>query len=87
MILDTHRFVENLISAGFKKHQAEVFVQELNENQSELATKEDIKEVKSEMKVLKLELQESIKMLERDVTWIKSFLFLVLGAVVSLWFK
>ncbi len=76
MILDTHRFVENLISAGFKKHQAEVFVQELNENQSELATKEDIKEVKSEMKVL-----------ERDITWIKTLLFLVLGAVISLWFK
>ena len=76
MILDTHRFVENLISAGFKKHQAEVFVQELNENQSELATKEDIKEVKSEMKVL-----------ERDITWIRGFLFLVLGAVISLWFK
>lgn len=76
MILDTHKFVENLISAGFKKHQAEVFVQELNENQSELPTKQDIKEVKSE-----------IKMLERDITWIKTLLFLVLGAVVSLWFK
>jgi hypothetical protein len=69
MILDTHRFVENLISAGFKKKQAEVFVQELNENQSELATKEDI------------------RMLEKDISWIKGFLFLLLSAVVSLWFK
>ena len=76
MILDTHRFVENLISAGFKKKQAEVFVKELNENQSELATKEDITEVKSEIKIL-----------ERDISWIRGFLFLVLGAVISLWFK
>lgn len=87
MILDTHRFVENLISAGFKKKQAEVFVKELNENQNELATKEDIRELKSDMKVLKVELQESIKILERDMTWAKGFLFLVLSAVVSLWFK
>lgn len=80
MILDTHRFVENLISAGFKKKQAEVFVQELNENQSELATKGDLK-------TLETSLKSEIKILERDITWIKGFLFLVLGAVVSLWLK
>ena len=58
MILDTHRFVENLIAAGFKKKQAEVFVKEMNENHKELATKEDlqteIKSIRTEIGTIKL---------------------------------
>lgn len=69
MIIDTHRFVENLVAAGFKKKQAEVIVQEMNENHKELATKEDL------------------RVIERDLNWIKGFLFLVLGGIISLWFK
>ena len=57
MIIDTHRFVENLVAAGFKKKQAEVFVKEMNENQKELATKEDlqieVKSIRSETATLK----------------------------------
>jgi hypothetical protein len=69
MILDTHRFVENLVAAGFKKKQAEVFVKEMNENQKELATKEDL------------------RVIERDLNWIKGFLLVIFGTIVSLWFK
>tara|TARA_B110000908_G_C10057207_1_gene358920 strand:+ start:581 stop:790 length:210 start_codon:yes stop_codon:yes gene_type:complete len=69
MILDTHKFVENLVAAGFKKKQAEVFVQEINDNHKELATKEDL------------------KIIERDLIWIKGFLFLIFGGIISLWFR
>ena len=60
MILDTHKFVENLVAAGFKKKQAEVFVQEINENQKELATKEDIALLRSEVKEISANLKYDI---------------------------
>lgn len=53
MIIDTHRFVENLVAAGFKKKQAEVIVQEMNENQKELATKEDLRVIERDLNRIK----------------------------------
>jgi len=71
MILDTHKFVENLVAAGFKKKQAEVFVQEINENQKELATKEDIvllrRETKEDIVLLRRETKEDIALLRSEV--------------------
>jgi hypothetical protein len=75
MILDTHKFVENLVAAGFKKKQAEVFVQEINENQKELATKEDIvllrRETKEDIALLRSEIKEISANLKYDIVkWI-----------------
>ena len=75
MILDTHKFVENLVAAGFKKKQAEVFVQEINENQKELATKEDIallrRETKEDIALLRSEVKEISANLKYDIVkWI-----------------
>ena len=75
MILDTHRFVENLVAAGYEKKQAEVFVQELNENQKELATKEDLKLLQSELKQdissLKIDISEVRSELKQDMSNLK----------------
>ena len=75
MILDTHEFVENLVAAGLKKKQAEVFVQEINKNQKELTTKEDIvllrRETKEDIALLRSEVKEISANLKYDIVkWI-----------------
>ena len=49
MILDTHRFVEELVASGFKKKQAEVIVTRLNECGDNIATKTDIDRLQNKM--------------------------------------
>lgn len=92
MILDTHRFVEELIDAGFNKNQAEVFVNRLNQSSDNLATKGDIVRLENKLdaSIEKLETKMESKITEAKydiIKFIVPFLFAILLSVVGLWFK
>ena len=65
---DTHRFVKNLTASGFTEAQAEALADEqahlLNSN---LATKSDVREVKAEIREVKLELELKIEQVRADL--------------------
>ena len=81
MILDTHRFVEELIDAGFEKKQAEVFVNRLNQSSDNLATKADISRLENKMESKITEAKYDM------IKFIVPFLFAILLSVLGLWFK
>jgi hypothetical protein len=60
MILDTHEAVEKMVEAGASKKMAEAIVKTINTSSDHLATKEDIREVKSEIKILEVSLRSEI---------------------------
>lgn len=81
MILDTHRFVEELVAAGFNKKQAEVIVTRLNDCSDNLATKVDIENLRKDTKADLIEAKYDI------IKFIVPFLFAILLSVAGLWFK
>nr|VFK61781.1 MAG: hypothetical protein BECKUNK1418G_GA0071005_101910 [Candidatus Kentron sp. UNK]VFK69986.1 MAG: hypothetical protein BECKUNK1418H_GA0071006_102210 [Candidatus Kentron sp. UNK] len=56
---DTHRFISSLRSAGFEEKQAEAFSSAFAnaQNESELATKSDMRDLKSDVRNLEGELR------------------------------
>jgi dsDNA-specific endonuclease/ATPase MutS2 len=60
MILDTHEAVEKMVEAGASKKMAEAIVALHAKGNENLATKEDIREVKSEIKMLEVTLRSEI---------------------------
>ncbi len=65
---DTHRYVKRLTENGFSEQQAEILADEqvalLNTN---LATKSDIEETKSEIEKLRLETKSEIEMVNANI--------------------
>lgn len=69
MILDTHKEVENLISAGLEKKVAEAIINVQAKREDELATKQDLKILEVSLKT--------------ELSWIKGMLFAVLGLLLA----
>lgn len=69
MILDTHKEVENLISAGLEKKVAEAIINVQAKREDELATKQDLKILEVSLKT--------------ELSWIKAMLFAVLGLLLA----
>lgn len=67
MILDTHEAVEKMVEAGASKKMAEAIVKTINTSSDHLATKEDIREVKSEIKILEVSLRSEITEVKGDI--------------------
>lgn len=90
MILDTHRFVEELIAAGFNKNQAEVFVNRLNQSSDNLATKGDIARLENKLDASIEKLETKIDSFKNEINvelkWIRYFLMAVIGMLVKLVF-
>jgi hypothetical protein len=68
MILDTHEAVEKMVEAGASKKMAEAIVKTINTSSDHLATKEDIRALKSDLFQVKTELKGDIKILEVSLT-------------------
>ena len=65
---DTHRFVKNLTASGFTEAQAEALADEqAHLLDSNLATKSDIRELRSEIRGAKSELELSIEQVRSDL--------------------
>ena len=92
MILDTHKFVEELVGAGFKKNQAEVFVNRLNESSDNLSTKADIdalrKDTKADIQSLRKDTKADIVEAKYDILkFVIPMQFTILLCIIGLWFK
>lgn len=71
-----------------ERHTVIVIIVDLYTRTSESqVTKHDLNELRSALKSDIEKVRDDIRVIERDLSWIKGFLFLVLSAVVSLWFK
>ena len=81
---DTHAFIKKLKESGFKEEQAEVLSEVIKEVQGatieDLATKDDIKELRHEMKELELRINAQLLLLK----WMVG---VMLAGVVSLVLK
>ncbi|MBF0473903.1 MAG: DUF1640 domain-containing protein [Nitrospirae bacterium] len=81
---DTHVFIKRLKDAGISEPQAEAMSDAFKEAQQgsigELSTKQDIKEIKHEMKELELRLESKIALLQ----WMVG---IMLAGVISLILK
>lgn len=78
-LLNTHTAVKKFVGKGFTEEQAEVMVEVISDQSDHLATKEDIREVKSEIKILEVGLKT-------ELNWIKATLLAILGLLVKLTF-
>lgn len=72
-LLDTHAVIEELIASGVKKKQAEIITKAISQGGDNLVTKTD--------------LELALSDLRSDMKWLKSLIILILGLVISLWFK
>ena len=71
--IDTHGLIEELIASGVKKKQAEIIIKVISQEADRLVPKTDLELALSDIR--------------SDMKWLKSLIFLILGLVISLWFK
>jgi len=71
--IDTHALIEELIASGVKKKQAEIIIKVISQEADRLVPKADLELALSDIR--------------SDMKWLKSLIFLILGLVISLWFK
>lgn len=71
--IDTHALIEELIASGIKKKQAEIIIKVISQEADRLVPKTDLELALSDIR--------------SDMKWLKSLIFLILGLVISLWFK
>ena len=71
--IDTHALIEELIASGVKKKQAEIVIKVISQEADRLVPKADLELALSDIR--------------SDMKWLKSLIFLILGLVISLWFK
>ena len=71
--IDTHALIEELIASGVKKKQAEIIIKVISQEADRLVPKAD--------------LELALGDIRSDMKWLKSLIFLILGLVISLWFK
>ena len=71
--IDTHALIEELIASCVKKKQAEIIIKVISQEADRL--------------VPKTYLERALSDIRSDMKWLKSLIFLILGLVISLWFK
>ena len=71
--IDTHALIEELIASGVKKKQSEIIIKVISQEADRLVPKTDLELALSDIR--------------SDMKWLKSLIFLILGLVISLWFK
>ncbi len=85
IMFDTHKYIKQLQSKGFKEAQAASIVELVSESRahdlSNLATKEDIANVRGEISNVRGE----IKDVKFDI--LKWIIPLILGLMLEIWFK
>jgi len=79
-LLDTHAAIKVLLSKGFTQEQAEGVVSIQQKSSNDLATKSDLALMQSEIK-------HDISDLKNDTKWLKTFMILIAGLIIGLWFK
>lgn len=89
MILDTHEAFEDMVASGLPKEQAESIVRVLKKSNNDLATKQDIESVRSDLKhdieSVRSELKQEIAHLKFDLLkWMIPFFVGTILAILSL---
>ena len=89
--LDTLRIAKRLREAGFSEPQAEAVTGVLHDAQEialgDLATKADLRDIKSEMRELRSEVKTDIATLKADVAVLKWAVGLIVAGVIALVMK
>ena len=83
-LLDTHLIVKNFIKHGFSEDQAEVIVGAINDQNTQLVTKNDLN-------IAIARLESKIDTNTVDINWIKSIsigtFLMLLGSIVTIMIK
>lgn len=85
-LINTHTAVKKFIKHGFTEEQAEVIVDVINDQNSSLTTKADLKILEVALKSEVTELKSEVSELKIELKWIKAALFAILGLLVKLVF-
>jgi len=89
LTFDTLKFVETLKEAGMPEKQAKAIsaaVQEAHEA-AELATKSDIREVKTEMREMELRIDTRFERIDGEMKLLKWMMGIIMGGVIALILK
>lgn len=91
-ILNTHAVVKKFTQHGFTEEHAELIVDAINDQSDQLATKNDLAmlktELKSEILEIKSELREEIKDIKIDLLkWMIPFFLTIIGLIITAFFK
>ena len=83
-LLNTHTTVKNFIKHGFSEEQAEVIVEAINDQNTQLVTKNDLN-------IAIARLESKIDTNTVDINWIKSIsigtFLMLLGSIVTIMIK
>ena len=94
-LLNTHTTIKEFIKYGFSEDQAEVIVNAINDQNTELVTKNDLKfsmselksEIKSDISKLESELKSDISKLENkmdiNMKWIMAIGVIIIGILLK----
>jgi len=84
---DTLKFADTLKEAGIpEKHaqaQARAVAEAFSSNTSELATKGDVRDLRSEMELMRRDLRSEMELLRRDMLTLEQRLTIKLGAFLA----
>jgi len=79
MIIDTHRAIEKLLSAGNSKENSEVIVDLINSQEDHLATKGDVFRLENEIEKIQIKIDIEFK-------WMRILMIAVLGLLIKISF-
>lgn len=84
-ILNTHAVVKKFTQHGFKEEHAELIVDAINDQSDQLATKNDLAMLKTELKAEILEVKTELKAEIKDtkIDLVKWFVPLILTVLIS----
>lgn len=96
-LLDTHKIVKEFIAAGIKEEHAEVIITAMSRIDNQVASKEDIRELKHDIAEFKSEIREDVASIKKeladvknevysiknDMIWTKGLLFLILALILK----
>jgi hypothetical protein len=91
-ILNTHAVVKKFTQHGFTEEHAELIVDAINDQSDQLATKNDLAMLKTEINAkiieIKSELKEEIKDIKIDLLkWMIPFFLTIIGLIITAFFK
>lgn len=91
-ILNTHAVVKKFTQHGFTEEHAELIVDAINDQSDQLATKNDLAMLKTEINAkiveIKSELREEIKDIKIDLLkWMIPFFLTIIGLIITAFFK
>ena len=72
MLIDTHKAIEKMIAVGNTKENAEVIVEIINSQNDNVATKGDIKILKTQIDSVKTELNSKIDSVKTELNSVRS---------------